>query len=153
MDHLAPIRWSAPEYFFREKSADWFWALGIIAISLSVIAVLFHDVLFAIFILLGAGTLALYAFKEPRVVSFTVNDRGVLIDTILYPYATLQSFGIDDIGAPKLLLKSKKIAMPFIVIPLEEELVERVRDYLLDYLEEAEHHESFSHKLMESLGF
>lgn len=153
MDHLAPIHWSAPEYAMKEKSADWFWALGIIAISLAIIALLFHDALFAIFILLGAGTLALYAFKEPRVVSFTINDRGILIDAILYPYSTLESFGIDEIGAPKLLVKSKKITMPFIVIPLEEDLVERTRDYLLDYLDEQEHLESFSHKLMEYLGF
>lgn len=153
MDNLSPIRWSAPEYAFREKSTDWFWALGIAAVSIAVISILLHNILFAVFVLVGAATVALHALKEPRTVAFVINDRGVTIGKTLYPYATLESFGIDENGTPKLFLKSKKITMPFVVLPLTEELVEDVRDYLLDYLEEAEHEETFSDKLMEFLGF
>jgi len=37
-DISSTITWSAPEYHYYEKTADWYWALGIIAAALLVVA-------------------------------------------------------------------------------------------------------------------
>jgi hypothetical protein len=147
------IHWQALEYEYHEKTADWFWALGIITIALSAIAVLLNNILFAIFILLGAATLALYAVRKPELVSFEINNRGIVINKTLYPYSTLESFGIETDGPPKILVKSKKMFVPYLVMPVSEEAIDFARTYLLQYLEEQEHREPFSVKLMEYLGF
>ena len=43
--------------------------------------------------------------------------------------------------------------MPYIIIPLGDADPETVRNFLLEYLNEEEHSEPLSHKLMEYLGF
>ena len=35
------IEWDAHEYEHKERSADWFWAVGIISVSMAVAAIIF----------------------------------------------------------------------------------------------------------------
>ena len=66
----------------------------------------------------------------------------------------LESFGIEeDEDVYKLLIKSKKNFMPYLVLPLEADIIPGVRSYLGARLEEKEHRESLPHKIFESLGF
>ena len=34
------IRWSGYEFEYKEKTADWFWAVGIIVVSLAAISII-----------------------------------------------------------------------------------------------------------------
>ena len=150
------LRWQAFEYIHREKTPDWYWAVGIIAVAIAVTAVLLSDVLFAILILLGAFSLALFAGREPLLVSFEINQKGIAINDLLYPYGTLDSFWVNDLPTehtPKLLLKSKKVLVPHIVIPIENISPEEIREFLISKIKEEEQHEPPSQKLMEHLGF
>ncbi len=90
------IRWQGYEYTHHKKSSDWFWVLGIVALSSAVVAIVFANILFALFILIGAFTLALFATKNPHLIHFEINKRGVAIDNTLYPFTTLESFWIDE---------------------------------------------------------
>jgi hypothetical protein len=54
---------------------------------------------------------------------------------------------------PKVLIKSKKVMMSYIHLPVEEVDIEDIRDYLLMYLREEELEESFLEKLLEYFGF
>ncbi|HZS43198.1 MAG TPA: hypothetical protein VFA52_03210 [Candidatus Paceibacterota bacterium] len=157
MDPLSPLTWQALEYHHEPKSVDWFWAVGIIALCIAVTSVIYGDILFAILVLIGAGSLAIYAVREPELVQFELNEKGVRIDRKLYPYATLESFWVEEHRnvhpRPKLLIKSQKITMPLIVIPIEEIHPDDIRNFILNYLPEEEHYEPLSQKLMEYLGF
>ena len=53
----------------------------------------------------------------------------------------------------KIILKSKKAIMPYIVIPVHDESVDEVAAVLREFLEEKELAEPASHKVMEYLGF
>lgn len=148
------ISWDAPEHLHTEKNNDWYWAVGIITITAAALAFIFNDIMFAILIIVGAFALVVHASKKPRIFHYEINDRGVVIDNILYPFLTLESFWIDAHERPaKILIKSHKIFMPFITIHIEEVDPERVRDILLDYIAETEHHEPLSQKLLERFGF
>ena len=150
--------WQAYEYTYTEKSVDWFWAVGIIALSLAVTAVILGNLLFALLILIGSFALVLQAVRKPKQLTYELNERGVIVDTQLYPYGTLESFWVEH-GAPpadgeeKIIIKSKKALMPYIVIPIEGVRSEDVRSYLLEHLPEEEHTEPTSQKIMERLGF
>ncbi len=157
MNETSPLSWHAREYHHEPKSIDWFWAVGIIALCVAITSVIYGDILFAILILIGSGALVIYAVREPEVVYFELNEKGVLIDRKLYPYATLESFWVEIHNNvhphPKLLIKSQKISMPLIAIPVDEVHPDDVRRFLLDYLPEEEHFEPLSQKVMEYLGF
>ena len=150
------ISWQGYEYVHREKNSDWFWALGIIALSSAITAIIFKNILFALLILIGAFTLALFAAKKPYLIHFEITRRGVSIDDTMYPFVTLESFWIDEdeYGHYTIILKSQRIVMPYIVIPLSELIeFEDVRNVLLTKLEEEELHEPVSHKILEFFGF
>jgi hypothetical protein len=148
------ISWDAPEHLYREKNNDWYWAVGIITITAVVLAFIFNNIIFGIFILVSAFSLVIHATKKPRIIHYEINDRGVVVNNTLYPFLTLESFWIDAHERPgKILIKSHKTFMPFITIHIEEVDPEEVRDILLNYISETEHHEPLSQKLLERFGF
>ena len=152
------MEWEAFEHIYQEKTADWFWAVGIIVIGITVTAILLGNLLFAVLILISGFALVISAVKKPDLVRFGITERGITIEDTLYPYTTLESFWIEEpeagIGPAKLLIKSEKLFMPHIVIPLTDEIdTEILRDLLLEVMKEEEHHEPAAQKLMEYLGF
>lgn len=151
----ASIEWEADEYPHSDKSNDWYWALGLVAVSAAVAALLFNNVLFAVLILLSSFVLALFASRKPERVRFAVMQRGIRAHGKLYPYQTLKSFYIEELPGrtPMLLLESAKVMTPLIVLPLEGVDADHVHDFLLDVLPEEEHSEPLPHRLMEWLGF
>ena len=155
-DHRT-ITWKAHEYFHQEKSNDWYWGLGIVAITGAVLAIIFGNTLFALVIILFAFVAGMHAHREPRLIDFELTTRGIVIDHTLYPYSTLESFWTVDQHLqkqdPKILIKSKKLLMPFLHLPVEEVDEEDVRNYLLQYLKEEELHESLFEKILEYFGF
>ena len=48
------IAWEAPEYYHTDKTADWFWTLGIITVTIVIVSLLLGNILFAIFVLIAA---------------------------------------------------------------------------------------------------
>jgi hypothetical protein len=152
---MQPIHWQTLEYEPRKKSTDWYWALGIIAVSAAVTAIILGNILFAILILIGAFLVGIFAAKDPEIINCEINDRGVVINKTLYPYKDLDSFWVEIYSEEdgKLILKSKKTLMPHIVIPIEEASPESVHEKLLEHLEEEEMSESISEKILELFGF
>jgi hypothetical protein len=152
---LRSITWEAPEHHHVEKGNDWFFALIIIVVALVVVAILFDNLLFAL--LLGVSGLALLiaAAKKPNIIPFAVTMRGVKIDDRIYPYSTLESFRIEeeDPKGPQLLLKSEKLMMPLIVMPIPPEHIDDIDDILKQNLIEEDLEEPFFAKLLELFGF
>jgi hypothetical protein len=149
------IEWHAHEHIRTEKSSDWYWAVGIIAISAAVTAIIFNDILFAIVILLGTFVMTMHAVKEPPLRHYMITSRGVRIDNVFYPYQNLDSFWVDDDFYPaKLLIKSKKLFMPLLVLPLADDMdPDIVRSFMDEYLPAVIHREPFLYKLLEHFGF
>ena len=149
------IKWQAPEYKHTDKKSDWFWAVWIIALSISIAAIIYNNFLFAILIIVGSFTLVMFAMREPQIINFEVNTKGIIIEKTFYPYRHLKSFWINDDNEEdkKLFIQSDKMLMPLIHIPLAEEYTEEIQEILSKNLDEEEIEEPFSHKLMEYLGF
>lgn len=148
------IEWNAPEHHHVEKTSDWYWAVGIVAVTAALVAFIFGNIIFGILIVVGTCALMLHASKYPATVHCEINDRGIAVDETLYPFLSLDSFWINlDEPQPKITLKSRKSFMPYITIHIDEVNPEDIREILLDYIAETEHHESFAQKLLERLGF
>ncbi len=153
--NLDILEWDAPEYLHEEKSSDWYWSLGIIAASVAFLCILFNNLLFAVFIILAAFAAGMHAARPPRLIDVRVAPRGILSHNVLYTFDSLESFWIEEReNDPRLLIKSKKLLMPLIVVPISPHVdLDEIRDYLLTFLPEVEHHESLGHRLLEYFGF
>jgi hypothetical protein len=149
------IVWQAREHGNHERSNDWFWVVGIVAVAGAILMIYFDNLLFALVILVGAFALMLQAHKKDDLITFEISRKGIRIDDKLFPYSMIESFWvIDEEVDDKILLKSKKPLMPLIIIPYDSDTTDpdEIRDYLLDYVHEDELHEPFHQKLMESIG-
>jgi hypothetical protein len=157
------IRWEAPEFYHNPKSSDWFWALGIISISIVILTFIYGNILLGIIILIGTVGIYMHADRQPIMREIELNEKGIRIDKRFYSYRTLDSFWLethevehDEFGNlifAKLLIKSKKTFMPLIVIPVEYPDLEEIREFLSIFIEEEEHHEPLIQKVTEYLGF
>lgn len=131
------IEWDAHEYEHKERSADWYWAVGIVAVSGAIASVIFGNIIFAILLLLSIFSLTLFVNRPPAITHVTINEVGIQRGAVLYPYSTLRSFWIDDVSEhKKIILRSEKLLMPLIVVPLGDMSPERIRNSLLRELPE-----------------
>lgn len=148
------IQWKAFEYNHREKSSDWFWAVGIIAFSAAAAAIIFHNTIFAIFIVLSAFTLSMYAARKPSLINIELNNQGVIVDKYLFPYKNIEKFWVSERQSGNvLIIKSLKKALPFTTISTEQVDPEEIREYLSRHAKEEEMAEPFVQTMMEYLGF
>lgn len=149
------ITWRAEEYELRHKSVDWYWALWIIAVSLAITAILFSNILLAVLVIVAAFTVSLFAGREPNIFEYSITTTGVKIHTTLYKYVSIQSFWIEELPnrQPRILLRSKKFLMPYIVVPIQDVDPDLIRETLKNYLKEEEQNLSLLHYFFEYLGF
>lgn len=149
------MEWDAHEYEHKERSPDWFWAVGIVAVSVAIASVIFGNIIFGILVLIAAFALSLFANRPPSTIHITVDEKGITRDKIRYPYDTLGSFWIDtEHPHKKIILRSEKLFMPLIIVPLSEEVdVDKLYDGLSDFLSEEFHSLPFVEKVLEYFGF
>lgn len=162
-DQQHRIQWEAPEFYHNPKTSDWFWAVGIIAVAAVILCFIYANILLGILIIVGTVGIFLHANRRPPLHEMELNEKGVRVNKRFYPYATLESFWLEEqefehdeygnIVFAKLLIKSKKTLMPLIVIPVEYPDLEEIREFLSIFILEEEHHEPLGQKLIEYLGF
>ena len=139
--------WEGREYRFEDKSADWYWALGIIA------SVLFGNALLAIVIAAGAISVAIAAAKPTRVHRFAIYEDGVAIDNDLYPFENMLHFSvleyIDETLPPSLSIKTKSFLAPHLLIPIVDHDPIDIYEFISFHLPEGRHDESIVDRLVE----
>ena len=147
--------WDTPEYYYTKKSIDWYWAVWIIAISLAITSVILNNIIFGIFIIVATFALSIFAAKPPEIIHCKINTEGIITNKKYYSFENLESFSIDieTPTIPKLILISKKLLMPHIVIPIQNIKIEDIKIFLTNHLPEKNHREPLLHKLVEYLGF
>jgi len=154
------LSWSALEYEEKERSQDWFWALGIIVATSSIASIIFENYFFAALLVLSGLLLGFFATKKPGTVAYELNNKGLKIGNRLYPYENIKSFWVqlDTSGEtnlkPLLFIHSERAFMPIISIPIDEIIAVKIHSILLERnIAEVEMKEHLSEKIMEILGF
>ena len=148
------IQWHAPEYIHTDKTADWYWIVCTITVSIILIAIILENLIFGLLIAVSAFTLTLFASRKPLVVPIEINSLGVNVGDTHYPLGNLESFWVETRDRHhRVLIKSKKTLMPYIVILIDEVSPESVREVLAQYLPEEEHSEPLLEKILIYFGF
>ena len=149
------IKWSAPEYEFHEKNSEWYWALGIITAALVLAAVILHNFLFAVLVVLAGFSVGLYGTRRPRIILHEINSGGVSLGNRNFNYENIDHFWINYNPPAKkeLILESKKTFSTHTVILLGNADPEQIRRYLLQYLKEKKIEESLVAVIARALKF
>ena len=145
------FEWQAKEYEFEERSADWYWALGIVATALAIVCVLFGNILLALVIIAGAAAVALQAAKHPKIHRFVLTDAGLSIDDAFYPYESMTAYAIleyiDNEFPPALSIKTSSLITPHLLVPLAGVNADAMYAYLLQHVVHEPHGLPFSHRI------
>lgn len=149
------LEWKALEFPKKKKAKSWFIIPGLITIALGIFALLTDNILFLIAIVLTFFVFYVYANKEPRVIKFKINEKGIEIDEKLHDFDSLRSFWIfyNPPEQKELSLRSRKTFLPYIRIPLDKENPNEIRKFLSDFLPERRHKEAVIDVWMRRVGF
>ena len=146
MNPTPVFEWEGREYRFEEKSADWYWALGILATAAAIAAVLLGNVLLALVIAAATTSIALVASHSPRMHRFGIYEEGIVIDDMLYPYESMLHFSVleyaDETLPPSLSIKTRHVFAPHLLIPIVGHDPVEVYEYISLHLPEGRHDES-----------
>ena len=158
--NIEKLSWSALEYEEKERSQDWFWALGVTVATASIASIIFENYFFAALLVLSGLLLGFFAIKKPNITTYELNNTGLKIDHRLYPYKNIKSFWVqlDTSGEtnlkPILFIHSERTFMPILTIPIDETIATKIHFLLSEKkVEEIEMKEHVSEKIMEVLGF
>lgn len=88
------ITWEAEEYIVREKNTWWY--VGLVAVSLVFVgvAVLAQAWTFLAVIILSVVALLVYTLRPPRMLRYTLTNKGLSEGEKLYDYSEFKAFGI-----------------------------------------------------------
>ena len=152
--------WSALEYDEKERSQDWFWALGIIVVTSSIASIIFENYFFAALLIISGLLLGFFAMKKPDVITYELNRKGLKIHSRIYPYENIKSFWIqldtspDSKTRPIFFVHTERAFLPVLSIPINEDVASAIHGIMLSQnIEEVEMREHPSEKIMEVLGF
>ena len=148
------IVWHAYEHEHIEREADWYWAVGIVAVSAALTSMIFGDFLFAIIIVIALFTLALLARHKPELTRFEISSKGVRTGEHMHIYDDMIAFHITDEEEeePHLLITTKKLMTQMIVIPIRHHDPADIRTFLKEHLKEMPLREPLGHKALEFFG-
>jgi hypothetical protein len=148
------LEWQTHEYIHRDKTADWYWILAIITVSVVIISIILNNLIFAILVIISAITLALYATRQPKIITIEITESGIKIGDEMHLYGDIESFWIETRDSfPRIFIKSKKKLSLYTTVLLGDMDPGAVHDILSNHLVETEHTEPFLEKLMLYFGF
>ncbi len=148
------INWEASEYVHHDKGA--LWVVGLVAIVLVFAAIAFFTQAwtFLILTLVMGVALGIIAFRPPRVIRYSLSEKGLQIDGKSYDLSEFKSFGIvDDDSLYSIMLIPTKRFLPAVNIYFEEDDGEDIVDVLGSYLPMQQIELDAFDKLMRRLHF
>ncbi|GEM_PF-2427631 len=156
------ISWQIEEPDHLPKNAEWFWALGILALALIVFSILLKNYLLIIIVALASLVIYVRKNKRRELIDFRLDNDGLHIDRKFYSYENFESFfifpahidlesGTTTLGEREVAFRFKKSLIPLLIVPFHNNDETSVRKIINKYLEENEEKESFIDLLRKKL--
>jgi hypothetical protein len=150
------IVWHVLTHEHKEHTADWYWALGLLTLVGAGLSMYFGNLLLALILIIGAGSIVMLKIRGPREHQVRVDQRGITLDGTVYPWKSIHSFWVNDDearGGPCIYLTTHSLLTPRVTVPLDsKEHAAQVRAYVKRYAEEEEQWPHFGEHLAELLG-
>ncbi|MDE2311937.1 MAG: hypothetical protein KGJ93_02500 [Patescibacteria group bacterium] len=149
------IIWQAPEFRHYPKGYGWYFALGAISVMIVGYFAIERDIFAAISLGIMALLLFYFAKQQPQVVEIEITNKGIRYGAIIFPYKQIKHFWIVSNERHRTLnIHTTAWLNNMIILQLEDQNPEIVREYLINYLpEHTETEETTAQRLMHRLKF
>jgi hypothetical protein len=151
--------WKAREFQNFEKTNDWFWAIGLLALVGAILAIWRGSVSFGILILLSGFVLIVFGKVEHPEHSILINEDGLMIDETKFLWKDVTGFAIiddpDDMYNKKVIFETTRPVAPKISLPIDRSNINpnTLKSFLLTHTIEKELQESFIKAIAEKVKF
>ena len=88
------VNWDAREYILQEKKTGWYVGLVVVALGLIALAVWQEWWTFVVLVVLATASLWIYTVRPPRVLHYSLGNKGLSEGNKLYPYEDYRAFGV-----------------------------------------------------------
>ncbi|OGL23929.1 hypothetical protein A2791_03445 [Candidatus Saccharibacteria bacterium RIFCSPHIGHO2_01_FULL_46_30] len=127
----APVNWEAQEYIHQEKGTVWFIIFGVVLAVMIGVAVWQQAWTFVLLLIVIATTIIVFAKRPPRVISYSLTDKGLSVDDTLHPFKNFKSFGVVRDGEEySIMLIPTKRFQPGVTVYFPEASGEAIVDML-----------------------
>lgn len=132
------ITWRIPEYEKHEHGRIWYIIAGIVIGLLLIFCFFTANLLFAIIIILTSFIVIFQHTKKPETYEFLITTSGIAIGNRFYSYDDFDNFWLayQPPLVKTLYFTFKSVIKPEISVPLGNQNPLRVREILLEYLDE-----------------
>jgi len=146
--------WQASEFIHHQKSASWYAVLALITVALVALAIVtrqwFSIALFATMTV----AVVVYASKEPRILSYRIDNTGITIDNKPNPYKNFKSYSVlKDTGWHMIDLDPTQRFMPRVSIIFDNEDLDKITALLDTKLPRIDREPDWIEKLTRSIRF
>jgi len=149
---VAPVTWQAKEYLQQHKPPLWYVLFAIVVVAFVGVALWLQAWTFAVLVPIMAAALAVYAHRPPRIVTYSVSEKGLTINDQLHPMGEFKSFGVlPDSELHSLMLVPVKRFRPGVTLYFPEEVGEPLVDMLGAYLPMQDLHVDMVDKVIHKL--
>lgn len=123
------VNWEAYEYVTRDKNAGWYIGLAIIGIGLSALAIWLGQWTFLALVIVSVFALIVYTMRPPRMLHYSLSDKGLSEGNKLYSFKEFKSFGVLSEGKHfSIVLIPKKRFSPKVSVYFPEAQGEQIVD-------------------------
>lgn len=156
---MAGIRWEAPEFEHRPKTATWYWMTIAVAVALLALSIWQRSFLFGLFIVLAEILLIVWAAENPPTVQFELTERGIKIGSRkFYPMREISYFSADidgllDEAYPEIVLNFHHHFRLPLRIKAPARWLPEIRKELRNHVREEHFDPGFTELLEHYLGF
>lgn len=132
------LKWKFSEYDSYERGTGWYIIAGTISLAFLIWALVNSNFLFAVIVIIIDLIIFLQTSRSPVKLDLTIFEEGIMIGETFTPWRDIKSFWI--IYRPPvsktLYLNFKSTFKPDLTIPLENKNPLKIRETLLQHLEE-----------------
>lgn len=130
--------WEFPEYIKYKRTKWWYLGAGLLGGLLIIYAIVAENFLFALIIVMVGIIIFLYEAKEPLVVKFKITEDGLELGENFFMWKEIKNFWViyEPPKIKNLYVDFKNIFRPRISVPLIGQSPIKIREKLLEYIDE-----------------
>jgi hypothetical protein len=130
--------WSFPEYIKYQHSKGWYFGFTILTLGLLIFSLFTLNFLFAVIIIISAIIIFFHDVKEPMKVEFYIGEGGIVLERKFFDYKEFDFFWLiyESKSVKNLYFEFKSSIKSRLSIPLEDQDPIKIREFLLQYIEE-----------------
>jgi len=132
------VTWQAPEYFTFKKDPGWYVTLSLLAILISVFFYfVLHKWLPVIVTLLSAVVLFTFGHHDPRIITYSISNKGIKISRLFHPFKGLKSFWfVGNEAGLALYIETVSRLQPSLILQIQGQNPDEIRAALQRHLPE-----------------